>query len=176
MTLHTAQPPGSRPAIDIPAGHRCFTGHWVADGLMLTNLPFEAGHVEALAHEGVELVLNMCEDSEYWDGQRSEVAATYEETGVEENRDLLLVDLGEHPLELFDAAVDVIAAANAQGRNVAVHCRGGRERSATIAAAAMVAGDGISVDEAIDRVRSVAPQAWPLRHQRAALELWEAGR
>lgn len=49
MTLHPAQPPGSPPAIDIPAEHRLFTGHWVAEGLMLTNLPFEREHVDELS-------------------------------------------------------------------------------------------------------------------------------
>ena len=116
MTLHPAQPPGSLPAIEVPAGGRWFTGHWVADGLMLTNLPFDAGHVEALAHEGVELVLNMCEDSEYWDGQCDAVEAAYDATGIDEDRACQVKDLGAHPLELLDSASHLIEEANAAGR------------------------------------------------------------
>ncbi len=176
MTLQPAQPPYSRPAIDIPDERRRFIGHWVADGLMLTNLPFEAEHVEALGREGVELVLNMCEDVEYWPGQRESVEAAYGATGVEEDREWQVKDLGEHPLDLLDSATKLIDEATAAGRNVAVHCRGGIERSATVAAAALIGRQGISVDEALAHLREIAPQAWPLSHQREALERWAAAR
>ena len=143
---------------------------------MLANLPFEAGHVEALAGEGVGLVLNMCEDKEYRPGQRDAVKSAYLSAGLEENRDLCLVDLGAHPLELFDTAVGIIESAQRDGRNVMVHCRGGRERSATIAAAALVARYGLTGGEAIARIESIAPQVGPLAGQRFALEHWAAAR
>ena len=176
MSLHPLQDPGSPPAIDVAVGHRSFKGHWVAEGLMLANLPFEARHVEALAGEGIDLVLNMCEDREYWPGQRDAVEAAYRSAGLEENRDLRLVDLEDHPLELFDTAVGIIEGAKNDRRNTMVHCRGGIERSATIAAAALVARDGLTGSEAIARIQSIAPQAWPLPGQRASLEEWAAGR
>ncbi len=112
MTLHPAQPPGSEPAIDIPTGYRRFTGHWVVDGLMLANLPFEAEHIEALRDEGVHLVLNMCEDSEYRDGQREAVEAAYGATGIEEDRACQVQDFGAHPLELLDSATRLGARAH----------------------------------------------------------------
>jgi len=176
LTLRPAQQPGSPPAIDIPAGHRHFAGHWVAEGLMLTNLPFEAEHVEALGCEGVDLVLNMCEDLEYWDGQREPVEAAYAATGIEEDRACQVQDLGEHPLELLDTATRLIDEANASGRNVAVHCRGGIERSAAVVAAVLIRRQGLAVDAALRHLRTIAPQASPLAHQRTALERWAASR
>ncbi len=143
---------------------------------MLTNLPFERDHVDALAAEGVGLVLNMCEDSEYWDGQRDAVEAAFAETGIEEDRDCQVRDLGTHPLELLDSATELIAQARAGGRNVAVHCRGGIERSATVAAAVLIDGENVSVEEAISRLQAIAPQAAPLRDQRQALEAWASSR
>ena len=143
---------------------------------MLTNLPYEAAHVRRLAEEGVDVVLNMCEDREYLSGQRAEVEAAYGREGLDEDRSLLLEDLGEHPLELFDHAVARIDAARDDGRNIVVHCRGGRERSAAIAAAVLVVHDDFTVTEAIESVHAIAPQASPLPHQRAALERWAASR
>ena len=136
MTLRPAQTPGSGPAIEIQDDGRAFVAHWVADGLMLANLPYKAGHVEALAEEGAGLVLNMCEDGEYRPGQRKDVSYAYRSRGIEEARDLCMVDLGDHPVELFDTAVRLIDHAARSGRNAVVHCRGGRERSAAVVAAA----------------------------------------
>lgn len=143
---------------------------------MLTNLPFEREHVEALAREGVDLVLNMCEDSEYWEGQRQAVESTYSETGIDEDREYQVKDIGAHPLELLDSATALIEEANEAGRNVAVHCRGGIERSATVAAAVLIRRHDLSAGEALRQLRAIAPQAEPLEHQRAALERWAASR
>lgn len=176
MTLRPAQPPGTPPAIDIPSGERCFTGYWVGEGLMLTNLPFEAEHIEALRHESVDLVLNMCEDGEYRKGQRDAVEAAYDESGIREDRACQVKDLGAHPLELLDSATKLIEEANVAGRNVAVHCRGGIERSATVAAAVLIRRQDLSVEEALEHLRAIAPQAWPLEHQRAALRRWAQSR
>ena len=62
-------------AIDLVDGPRRFVGHWVAEGLMLCNLPFAARHAEALRRQGVHTVLNMCRDSEYRGNQREELRA-----------------------------------------------------------------------------------------------------
>ena len=139
---------------------------------MLTNLPFTAEHVEALAREGVDLVVNMCEDTEYLDGQRHVLEAAYGQSGIDEDRACQVRDLGAHPLELLDSATCLIDEASASGRNVAVHCRGGIERSATVAAAVLIRREGLSAEEALRKLRTIAPQANPLPHQRAALEEW----
>lgn len=118
----------------------------------------------------------MCEDEEYREGQRQAVEAAYRQTGIEEDRACRVRDLGEHPLELLDSAVRLIDGANAAGRSVAVHCRGGIERSATVAAAVLIHRQGLSVDEALAQLRAIAPKAHPLAHQRAALERWAASR
>ena len=157
--------PATSPASEMPAS-------FVAEGLMLSNLPFEREHVEALAGEGIDLVVNMCEDSEYRDGQRQAVVGAYDATGIEEDRACQVKDLGAHPLELLDSATALIEQANGAGRNVVVHCRGGIERSATVTAAVLVQRHGLSVDEALAQLRAIAPQARPLSHQRKALEQW----
>ena len=52
--LHPAQEPGSAPAIELSSERRTFVARWVADGLMLANLPVEPEHVQALGTQAWE--------------------------------------------------------------------------------------------------------------------------
>ena len=143
---------------------------------MLSNLPFERSHVAALAEAGVDVVLNMCEDSEYRPGPREVVEAALIEYDIVEDRTCLLADLGGHPLSLLDHSTRRIVQASTEGQNVVVHCRGGRERSATIAASVLIERHGLRVSEALAVVRAIAPQADPLSNQKRALAAWQAAR
>jgi len=59
-----------------------------------------------------------------------------------------------------------------QGHVVYVHCRAGWQRSATVATAIVALRDGVTLDEALARIRRRRPQAQPLAHQLADLDRW----
>jgi predicted protein tyrosine phosphatase len=124
--------------------------------------------------------LNLCEDSEYhgWKRptQRELVKAAYKELELHEVR-LPMPDKGEHTFELLDQAVELyLSARQREETPFVVHCRGGRERSATVIAALLVYSEGIPVKEALDRLHDLWFLADPLPHQRQALARWADAR
>src|SRR6187549_527682 len=106
----------------------------IGDRLLAGAMPFRADHVAALRAEGVTAVVNLCQEREYWDGERDLIAAAYAEHGI-----------AEHHLPVIDAAV-----ALAGDHTVYVHCRGGRERSATVAVALLARLEGMPIDRALE--------------------------
>src|SRR5436853_279445 len=46
-------------------------------GLLAGRMPHATAHVEALDAEGVRAVINLCEDHEYWVGERAAVEAAF---------------------------------------------------------------------------------------------------
>src|SRR6266516_2462390 len=96
------------------------------DALLAGRMPVSAGHIDALAAEGVSAVINLCEDREYWDGEREVVVEACRRHGIDEHR-LPVIDGATVPADVLDRAVATAAAGT-----VYVHCRGGRERSAAV--------------------------------------------
>jgi atypical dual specificity phosphatase len=133
-------------------------------------MPYTAEHVRALAAEGVTAVVNLCEEGEYWDGELPAVRAAYADAGVAEHH-LPVPDGASVPSGVLDAAV-----ALARDGTVYVHCRGGRERSAAVAVAVLVAADGLSVSDALARVRESRPICAPLPWQMDAVRAWARAR
>ena len=41
------------------------------DSLLAGRMPVSERHIDALKAEGVTAVINLCEDREYWDGERA---------------------------------------------------------------------------------------------------------
>lgn len=169
---HWAQSAGSEAAIRIEGDKRRFEAHWIADDVMLSNLPFEASHVEAMAVQGVRTVLNMVEDSEYRGDQRAILDAAYAATGIVEHR-LRQPDGSALSTEVVQLGVDLFNGAHRRGP-VAVHCLGGKERSATITAAIRTELTGESPLEAVDAIEEITGSACPLPHQMRVLEGWYA--
>src|SRR5512133_1624765 len=89
------------------------------DSLLAGRMPVSARHVETLRAEGVTAVINLCEDREYWDGERDAVATACAGAGIAEHR-LPVIDGGTVPGDVLGRAVE----AASQGV-VYVHCRGG---------------------------------------------------
>jgi len=52
------------------------------DSLLAGPMPHTAAHVQALRDEGVVVVVNLCEEREYWDGEREAVTSAYEAAGI----------------------------------------------------------------------------------------------
>ena len=138
----------------------------VSDRLLAGAMPFTDAHVRALAGEGVTGVLNLCEDSEYWQGERELVEAAYRRAGVAEHR-LGVRDGCTVPPALLERAV-----ALAGDGTLYVHCRGGRERSAAVCTAIISRWDGLSVDDALRRAQAANPVFRPLAGQVQGLRAW----
>ena len=132
-------------------------------------MPHTEEHVDALRAEGVVVVVNLCEEREYWDGEREAVTAAYGAAGIRELH-LPVKDGSTVPHAVIDAAVDGM-----RHGVVYVHCRGGRERSATVATALLAAGEGVPIDEALALARAGRPVFKPLPWQLEGLHAW-AGR
>jgi atypical dual specificity phosphatase len=141
----------------------------ISDRLLAGPMPFGKDHVDQLLAEGVGAVVNLCEEREYWDGEREEVLAAYRAAGIVEHH-LPVRDGSTVPVEVIAAAVSL-----AEGTTVYVHCRGGRERSATVATALLAASEGLEIDHALARAREGRPIFAPLPWQLTALRAWAAG-
>ncbi len=138
------------------------------DRLLAGPMPHSESHVQALHDEGVVVVVNLCEEREYWDGERETVAAAYDAAGIRELH-LPVKDGSTVPHEVIDAAIDGIGDGV-----VYVHCRGGRERSATVATALLAADQGVPIDEALALARAGRPVFKPLPWQLEGLHAWAA--
>ena len=139
------------------------------DALLAGAMPHAAEHVRSLDREGVRHVVNLCEEREYWEGERAIVLAAYDAAGIVEHH-MPVKDGATVPAAVIDAAVVV-----SDGGAVYVHCRGGRERSATVAAALLSASEGISIDRALRRSQELRPTFRPLPWQVDALRAWATG-
>lgn len=129
-------------------------------------MPVSARHIDALRAEGVTAVINLCEDREYWDGEREAVAGACARTGIAEHR-LPVIDGATVPADVLDQAVDAAA-----GGVLYVHCRGGRERSAAVAIALLATTSGSSVDDALDLAVAMRPTFKPLPWQVEGVRSW----
>lgn len=147
----------------------------VAPALFTGSYPQDAADVAALHAVGITTVVNLCRDEEYRPGARAAVAAAYAEAGIVEHR-LSSVDYGGLAPELLERGAATAAAALDAGHRVYVHCRAGWQRSATVAAATLVARDGIDATAALRTIRRRRPDARPLPHQVEDLLAWQAGR
>jgi len=137
------------------------------DTLLAGRMPVSERHVEALRSEGVTVVINLCEDREYWDGEREAVAAACARASIAELR-LPVIDGSTVSPELLERAV----AAAAGDEVVYVHCRGGRERSAAVAIALLAAASGSTVEEAHDCAVGLRPGFKPLPWQVEGVRSW----
>jgi protein-tyrosine phosphatase len=143
----------------------------VADGLLTGAYPTDESDVEALAAQDVTAIFNLCEDSEYAQGERDAVAAALSEHGIPERR-LCLVDYGNlMPGHLEQATREVLEWLEG-GERVYLHCRAGWQRSATVAAAVLALRDGVEPDVALASIRKRKPSAEPLAHQLEDLWRW----
>ena len=140
----------------------------LSDRLLAGAMPHSAEHAAALHDEGVRLVINLCEEREYWVGEREAVLSAYGKLRIRELH-LPVKDGATIPPGVIDAAVE-----DGAGTVAYVHCRGGRERSATIATALLAREQQLSIDQAIALARVGRPVFCPLPWQMAGLQAWAA--
>lgn len=147
----------------------------VADGLWTGAVLYDAVDVAAVADAGVTAVFNLCEDGEYPQGARDEVADALRARGIAEVR-LPCIDYGNVLPGALEQATRQLLAWLDDGEQVYLHCRAGWQRSATVAIAVVALRDEVSLDEARGRVRRMKPSAEPLPHQLEDLSRWWAAR
>ena len=140
----------------------------LSDRLLAGAMPHSAEHVATLHDEGVQLVINLCEEREYWVGEREAVLSAYGKVRIRELH-LPVKDGATIPPGVIDAAVKSGASTVAY-----VHCRGGRERSATVATALLAREQQLSIDQAMALARAGRPVFCPLPWQMAGLQAWAA--
>jgi len=138
----------------------------LSDTLLAGAMPHSEEHVAALRDEGVVLVINLCEEREYWKGERATVLHAYADAGITE-RHLPVKDGATVPHAVIDAAL-----AGDGGATVYVHCRGGRERSATVATAILARDQRLTIDQALAVAQRGRPTFRPLPWQVAGLQAW----
>lgn len=143
----------------------------VGDGLLVGAYPVDADDVAALTDAGADVLVNLCEDVEYREGQRDALTAALRTAGIEERR-LPVPDYGSLPAEHIDGAVGEVTRELEAGRRVYLHCRAGWQRSAAIAAGVVAVREGVDAQEALEHVRERKPTAEPMAHQRADLLAW----
>lgn len=143
----------------------------VADGLLTGAYPRDGADVAAIAAERVTCVLNLCEDSEYAAGERAGVDAALRRAGIRELR-LSSVDYGQLLPDRLEDATSAVLEWLAAGERVYLHCRAGWQRSAAVAAGVVARREGISLNEALRRIRARRPEAEPLAHQVEGLRRW----
>ena len=142
----------------------------LGSGLLAGLMPHAVAHVEALDAEGVRTVINLCEDHEYWDGERAAVEAAFRRADMTEHR-LPVPDGATIPPDVLDRAVEAAGEETAY-----VHCRGGRERSAAVAIALLAAQSGSTFDDAHHLALSLRPGFRPLPWQVDGVRAWAASR
>jgi atypical dual specificity phosphatase len=138
----------------------------LSDTLLGGAMPHSTAHVDVLAAEGVAQVINLCELREYWIGEREAVLAAYRAAGIRELH-LPVKDGATVPARVIDAAVHEL-----DGAVTYVHCRGGRERSATVATAMLAAEQRLTIAQALALAQVGRPVFQPLPWQLAALHAW----
>ncbi len=142
----------------------------LGSGLLAGRMPHATSHVESLHAEGVRTVINLCEEHEYWDGERAAVEAAFADARIAEHR-LPVPDGATIPPDVLDRAVEAAA-----GETTYVHCRGGRERSAAVAVALLATRRSVSIDAALADAKARWPTCHPLPWQIAGVRAWAAGK
>lgn len=138
---------------------------------MIGAYPLDADDVAMLSCQQIDRVLNLVQDSEYSSGEHALVEQALHDAGIEEYR-LEMVDYGNLPAEVIEAAVVELRDWLEQGHRVYMHCRAGWQRSAALAAAIVAVRENIDIDDALAAVQSRKPSADPLPHQREDLRRW----
>lgn len=119
------------------------TFYWLAPGAVAgSSLPHSAEDVERWRREGVRAVISLTRRQPRVDGFDA--------------LHLPVRDFAPPTPEQLDASLRFIEEHLARNEAVVVHCRGGKGRTGTVLAAWLVSR-GLGADEAIRRVRELAP-------------------
>jgi len=134
---------------------------FIDDGVLLGAAPF-ASDVPGLVSEGVTGVLNLC--AEYVGPLDA-----YARAGIRQHR-LPTIDLTLPSLKDIRAGVAFIEEHVTRGETVYVHCKSGRNRSATILLCWLIAAKGLAPREAQQWLQSRRPHVNRRLYQRNVVQ------
>lgn len=109
---------------DTPPPHPIFPVHWITSHLCAGPAPHQQAHLQALADQGVQCILNLCDEL-------AELAHIEREFGFEVYH-LPVIDEEAPELEALDNALEWVDEALFLGKHVYVHCRHGIGRTGTV--------------------------------------------
>ena len=141
-------------------------GTWVAKGVLGCAYPRTERALAAIAHRGVHVLVNLHE--------RSHDPRRLATEGLREVH-LPVADFAAPSAEQVKRGVAMIREARAGGEAVAVHCGGGLGRTGTLLACYLVQAEGLSAQEAIERIRRIRPGSVERASQAAAVGLYAHG-
>lgn len=136
---------------------------WIEPGFAIGSRPFPA-QCASIRELGVDAVIAV-----HAPGEND--AVNWSNVGVEHLAFPTNDWIGIPPRQ-FDQVVEAVAGQRAAGRAVLLHCLAGINRAPTFATAVLCKRDGLSVDEALRRVRAARPGAAPTPEQLASLRTW----
>lgn len=120
----------------------------IDENVLLGALP-TGNDARELHAEGVRAVVNTCEE---YAGPQS----VYEELGVEQLR-IPTVDFQPPVLPDVERALDFMRERVAEGKQVYVHCKAGRGRSATVVLCWLIKEKGMTPEEGVALLRERRP-------------------
>lgn len=139
------------------------SGGWVASGVLGCAFPRTERALAALSEDGARLLVNLHE--------RSHDPVRLARFGLAEIY-LPVKDFSAPSLDQIERGVNAVFEARAAGEAVAVHCGSGLGRTGTLLACYLASSEGLSAEEAIERVRSIRPGSVETRSQAATVYAW----
>jgi histidinol-phosphate aminotransferase len=136
---------------------------WIEPGFAIGSRPYVLER-PAIAASGVEAIVAL-------HAPAPDEASAWRRLGVDFDV-VPTPDWVAIPRACFEAAVETILRRRAAGQTVLLHCLAGVNRAPTVAAAVLCQRDGLSVGDALARVRAARPVAAPTPEQVASLRAY----
>jgi protein-tyrosine phosphatase len=139
--------------------------NWIEPGFALGGRPYAAQR-PAVRELGIQTIVTV-------HTPLPDEVATWTELGLETfvlpTRDYVAI-----PFERFEAVTSTVLASLAAARSVLLHCLSGVNRAPTFALAVLCRRDGLSVEEALGRLRVIRPRVAPTMEELDSLRSWLA--
>lgn len=132
--------------------------------LWLGGAPHYARDYQFLLDNGITAVLNIR-------AEREDDVSLYQQHNITYQQ-LKVLDVTVPSVEMIDAGVLFVRQQVEDGRTVLIHCAKGRGRSATVLAAYLMHYEGLSFDQANQKMKEIRPLTKLEARHRQHLEKW----